>query len=112
MNPLVTSAIKIAALSGPQKLHLSLLGPEAPEATDFVAQLSPLTNDLNPYRRIRGEHRAQRIGDGGGQAKTQAKLPPEMQAFLKMGMECGNLTGMLSRFPDPNFSFPMEIPML
>jgi hypothetical protein len=57
MNPLVSSAIKIAALSGPQKHHLRSLGPEAPEATDFEAQLSPLTNDLNPYRRIRGEHR-------------------------------------------------------
>jgi hypothetical protein len=45
-------------------------------------------------------------------AKTQAKLPPEMQGFLKMGMECGNLTGMLSRFPDPIFLFPMEIPRL
>jgi hypothetical protein len=89
MNPLVSSAIKIAALSGPQKHHLRSLGPEAPEATDFEAQLSPLTNDLNPYRRIRGEHRAQRIGDGGGQTKTQAKLPPEMQAFLKRAWNAG-----------------------
>jgi hypothetical protein len=89
MNPLVSSAIKIVALSGPQKHHLRSLGPAAPEATDFEAQLSPLTNDLNPYRRIRGEHRAQRIGDGGGQTKTQAKLPPEMQAFLKRAWNAG-----------------------
>jgi hypothetical protein len=54
MNPLVSSAIKIAALSGPQKHHLRSLGPEAPEATDFEAQLSPLTNDVLAQEGPRG----------------------------------------------------------
>jgi hypothetical protein len=54
INSLVSSAIKITAHSGPQKLHLSLLGPDAPEATDFEAQLSPLTNDVLPQEGRRG----------------------------------------------------------
>jgi hypothetical protein len=54
INSLVSSAIKIPAHSGPQKHHLRSLGPEAPEATDFEAQLSPLANDVLPQEGRRG----------------------------------------------------------